>query len=115
MQCRSLWLLIRVNDWARDSPSEVAINWKTSLGRKTVSFLAGLVDGPGRPSKKNGIGTWRKVRYLLKLAGADPIGAFLVFLHLLERAERVGKFGLAEAEHEAAHAYAGCRRACRWD
>jgi hypothetical protein len=35
---------------------------------------------------------------VLKPAGADPIGAFLVFLDLLERdAERVGKLGLAHA------------------
>ena len=56
-----------------------------------------------------------EVRYLLKLAGADPIGAFLVFLHLLERdAERVGKFGLAEAKHEAAHAHAAADVLIGW-
>ena len=71
------------------------------------SFLVRCSDGPGRPSKKNGIGTWRKFRYLLKLAGTDSIDALLVFLDLLEReAERVGKLGLAKAQHEAAHAHA---------
>ena len=70
------------------------------------SFLAGLFDGPGRPSKKNGIGTWR-IPIFAEAAGADSIDAVLVFLHLLERhAERVGKLGLAHAQHEAAHAHA---------
>ncbi len=43
---------------------------------------------------------------MLQAAGPDPIGAFLVFLHLLEREpERVAKLFLAHAEHHAPHTH----------
>ena len=42
---------------------------------------------------------------MLQAAGADAVGALLVFLHLLERqAEGVAKLLLAHAQHHPAHA-----------
>ena len=47
---------------------------------------------------------FQNARKLLQPAGADAIGALLVFLHLLESyVERVGQFALAEADHQTAH------------
>ena len=44
---------------------------------------------------------------MLQAAGADAIGALLVFLNLLEcQAKGVGNIGLAHIEHEPAHAQA---------
>ena len=41
---------------------------------------------------------------LLQPAGPDAVGAFLVFLHLLEgNAERIAQFRLAHSKHLAAH------------
>src|SRR5436305_4810698 len=44
---------------------------------------------------------------LLDAAGADPVGAFLVFLNLLEgETQGFAELFLAHAEHDAAHAHA---------
>ena len=44
---------------------------------------------------------------LLQPAGADAVGAFFVFLHLLEgQTERVAELFLAHAEHHSPHPYA---------
>ena len=44
---------------------------------------------------------------LLQAAGADAVGAFLVFLHLLEgQAEGVAEFFLTHAQHHPTHAHA---------
>jgi len=41
---------------------------------------------------------------LLQAAGADPVGAFFVFLNLLERkAERFAQLFLAHTQHDTAH------------
>src|SRR5687768_13674264 len=49
----------------------------------------------------------KDVRDLLQAAGADAVGALLVFLHLLEgQAERVAELLLTHAQHHAAHAHA---------
>jgi hypothetical protein len=43
---------------------------------------------------------------LLQPAGPDAVGAFLIFLHLLEgEAERVTQLFLAHCKHHAAHAH----------
>jgi hypothetical protein len=45
-------------------------------------------------------------RYLLKATCPDPVGAFFVFLNLLEReAQRFAEFFLAHTEHDAAHTH----------
>src|SRR5580692_5693815 len=45
------------------------------------------------------------MRNFLQPAGADAVGAFFVFLHLLERqAELIGEPFLAHVQHEASHA-----------
>ena len=44
----------------------------------------------------------------MQSAGADPIGASLVFLHLLKgQSDRLSEFFLAQAEHVAAQPHAG--------
>src|SRR5580704_14170871 len=49
----------------------------------------------------------KDVRNLLQPAGTDPIGAFLVFLHLLKRqTESVAELLLAHRQHHSAHAHA---------
>ena len=43
---------------------------------------------------------------MLQPAGADPVGALLVFLHLLERqAKLLAELLLTHPEHHPAHAY----------
>jgi hypothetical protein len=42
---------------------------------------------------------------LMKAAGADPVGALLVLLDLLERqSQSIRQLHLAEAEHQSTHA-----------
>src|SRR5579862_8353202 len=49
----------------------------------------------------------KDIRNMLQPAGADAVGAFLVFLDLLKgQAERVAEFFLAHREHHPAHAHA---------
>lgn len=49
----------------------------------------------------------KEIGRLLQPASADPVGTFLIFLHLLEsEAERIGEFLLAQVKHHATHAQA---------
>ena len=60
----------------------------------------------GAPSKKNDTGTCKICEICCKPAGADAVGALLVFLHLLKgQAERVSELLLAHAQHHPAHAH----------
>lgn len=53
--------------------------------------------------------------YRLQPAGADAIGALLVFLNLLEgQPERIGEFLLAQAEHHPTHAHAAADILIGW-
>jgi hypothetical protein len=45
------------------------------------------------------------MRHLMKAAGADAVGALIVFLHLLERqSQTIGQLRLTEVEHKSTHA-----------
>jgi hypothetical protein len=47
----------------------------------------------------------KDVRHLMKAAGADAVGALLVFLHLLEgQSQTVGQLRLTQVEHKSTHA-----------
>ena len=60
----------------------------------------------GPPSNRNETGTCKYFGDLLDAAGADPVGALLVFLNLLEgQAQCFAEFFLAHAQHDAAHAH----------
>ena len=58
----------------------------------------------GAPSKKKAGGTFKRRRNLLQSAGANPIGAFFIFLNLLERQPQgLAEFLLTHAEKDSAH------------
>jgi len=60
----------------------------------------------GRAFEEERYGHLQDVGDLLQSARPDAVGAFLVFLHLLEgEAERITQFFLAHCEHHAAHAH----------
>ena len=63
----------------------------------------GLAGGvPGASSKKKDTGTGRTRGDVLQAARADPVGALLVFLDLLERdAEMLAELLLAHPQHHA--------------
>jgi hypothetical protein len=53
--------------------------------------------------------------HLLEPAGADTIGAFLVFLNLLKsQSERIAKFFLAQAQHQPAHPHSAAHVLVDW-
>ena len=61
----------------------------------------------GSSSKKNDTGTSRTRAQLVQPAGADAIGAALVFLHLLKgQADRLAELFLAQAQHVAPQPHA---------
>jgi hypothetical protein len=69
----------------------------------------------GRPLEEERNLHLKDLGNMLQAAGADAIGALLVFLNLLEcQAEGVGNIGLTHVEHEPAHAQAAADVLVRW-
>src|SRR3954452_13266645 len=97
---RSAAFGIRVNAFTKFSPS--------LLERKSVTYSgeapSARPSGPGRTFEEERDRHLQDNRYLLQSARADPVGAFLVLLDLLEgEAERVPELFLTHAQHHPAH------------
>src|SRR6516225_6036557 len=74
-------------------------------GRFGQAFMAARGLCAGRAFKEKSDRDLENVRNLLKTTRADPVGALLVFLNLLEsQTERVAELLLAHSQHHPAHA-----------